>query len=167
MNIMNLFDDSNLNPYDYGKRYKGLDKEIASHFAAKEIGFHLEILAPGCFSAPYHYHEKEEELVIVLKGEAMLRENNKYRKIKEGDLIFFPVGEEAPHQLYNHSEADFRYFVLSSKCPEDKCHYPDSRKTLERKTRAILQDGNPVDYWKDEEDPALHWPAEALAGKEA
>ena len=164
---MNLFDDSNLSPYDYGKRYKGMDKEIASVFGSKEIGFHLEVLAPACFSAPYHYHEKEEELVIVLKGEAMLREKNKYRKVKEGDLIFFPVGAETPHQLYNHSSGDFRYFVLSSKHGEDKCFYPDSRKTLDRKLKTVTQDGNAVDYWKDEEDPALHWPPHALAGKEA
>ncbi len=166
MNIMNLLDDSNLNPYDYGKRYKGMDKEIASNFAAKDIGFHLEILAPGCFSAPYHFHEKEEELVIVLQGEAMLRENNKFRKVKEGDLIFFPTGKETPHQLYNHSSGDFRYFVLSSKSPEDICVYPDSRKILDRKLKVVTQDGNPVDYWKDEEDPAIHWPASALAGKD-
>lgn len=163
---MNLLDDEGLNSYNYGARYKGLDKEIASYFPANAIGFHLEVLAPQCFSAPYHWHEKEEELVIVLKGEAMLRENNKFRKVKEGDLIFFGTGE-TPHQLYNHSKTDFRYFVLSSKASDDICHYPDSRKRLIRKDRQVLQGETPVDYWKDEEDPAIHWPAYALEGKDA
>lgn len=165
MHILNLMKKNGFSPYDFGKRFQGLDKEVASNFGANHIGFHLEILNPGCFSSPYHYHEKEEELVIALEGEAILRQNNQFSKIKAMDLIFFPTGSEFVHQIYNYSDKPFHYFVLSSKDREDVCHYPDSNKTLIKKTRSTTQNGIEVDYWKDEIDPSLHWPAHVLRGE--
>lgn len=165
MQILNINETSDFLPYDFGKRFTGLDKEVASLFKAQHLGFHLEILNPKCFSSPYHYHEKEEELVIVIKGEAILRQNNKFKKIKAMDLIFFPTGPEFVHQIYNHSEELLQYFVLSNKASDDICYYPDSNKKLERNKRLVTQNGVEVDYWKDEEDPAIHWPSHILNGE--
>lgn len=144
--------------YEFSDRFKGFDKEVASLFGAKHIGFHLEILNPGCFSSPYHYHTDEEELVIILEGEATLRQNDKFRKIYQNDLVFFPVGPEYVHQIYNHSDKPFRYFVLSNKSQNDFCFYPDSNKKLDRKKRIVTQNDVEVDYWKDELDPSIYWP---------
>lgn len=164
MFITNLNETTGFKSYDFGKRFSGLDKEISSNFPANFLGFHLEILAPGCFSSPYHYHEQEEELVIALEGEAILRQNNNFSKIKSMDLIFFPTGKDFVHQIYNHTDRSFKYFVLSSKSKEDVCHYPDSQKTLDRKNRLVTQNGVEVDYWKDELDPSIHWPEHILKG---
>lgn len=162
---MNIENTEGFSPYEFGKRFTGQDKEVASHFNAQHLGFHLEILNPKCFSSPYHYHEKEVELVIVIKGEAIVRQNNQFKKIKAMDLIFFPTGLNYVHQIYNHSEEPLQYFVLSNKAPDDVCHYPDSNKKLEKNKRLITQNGVEVDYWKDEEDPAIHWPRHILNGE--
>jgi uncharacterized cupin superfamily protein len=165
MQIINIKDTEGFSPYDFGKRFSGLDKEVASVFKAQHLGFHLEILNPGCFSCPYHYHEKEEELVIVIEGEAIIRQNDRFLKIKKMDLIFFPTGPEHVHQIYNHTEKPFHYFVLSNRAVDDVCHYPDSHKKLVRNPRSMTQNGIEVDYWKDEEDPSQHWPEYALKGE--
>lgn len=165
MNIMNLKDMTGYTGYEFGEKYQGADKEVAKIFGAQNLGFHLEVLNPGCFSCPYHYHEKEEELVIVLKGEAILRQNDSFKKIKEMDLIYFSTGSNFIHQIYNHTNSPFQYFVLSTKSEEDICHYPDSNKTMIRKNRLITQKDKEVDYWKDEEDPSIHWPENVLKGE--
>jgi gentisate 1,2-dioxygenase len=48
----------------------------------------METLPPGSFSCPYHLHHHEEELFIAFKGSAMVRQDNEFFEIKEGDLIF-------------------------------------------------------------------------------
>lgn len=158
MNIINLDSTDGFSPYEFSPRFHGFDKEVAKNFSAKLLGFHLEILDPGCFSSPYHYHEQEEELVIVLEGEATLRQNNQFRKIFAHDLVFFPTGPEFVHQIYNHSQKPFRYFVLSNKSKSDICHYLDSNKKLIVNSGKVeSENGNAVDYWKDELDPTIYW----------
>jgi len=68
---------------------------------------------PKTFACPYHYHEKEEELMIVLEGEAIVRKNGEFRKVKAGDLVYYETGPASVHQLYNHTDQPFQFFVLS------------------------------------------------------
>lgn len=165
MDVMNLFENSNLVSEDYGAKFKGSYKEIATVFGAKRLGFLLCTLDPKTFSCPYHWHTEEEELVIILEGEAMLRKNGEFRKVKAGDLIYHGTGPTTAHHMYNHSEIPLRYFVLSTQFPQESCHYPDSRKVLVRTPRSVTQDGIEVDYLKDESDPSVYWPESALRGE--
>ncbi len=164
MNILNLLDKNELKEWSHGSNFGGSEKEIGSVFGAKNIGFHLEVLNPKAFSCPYHFHELEEELVYVIEGEAIVRKNNEYRKVKAGDLIYYETGPKSAHHIYNHTDKAFKFLALSTKFPQEKCFYPDSQKEMNRKDRTVTQNGVSVDYWKDEEDPSLHWPAHALRG---
>lgn len=167
MHILNLFAKEGFKEFSFGQKYTGQEKEISSLFGAKNIGFHLEVMDPRTFSCPYHYHEQEEELMVVIEGEAVVRRNGEFRKVKPGDLVFYETGPQSAHQIYNHTDKPFRYFVLSSKSIDETCHYPDSQKKLERKgqTRSLTQNGVAADYFKDEEDPAIYWPEYALLGQ--
>lgn len=162
MNILSLFDKSGFEFSEHGERYRFSNKEISKLFKTQGLGFHLEILHAKTFSCPYHYHEKEEELAIVIEGEAILRSNGAFRKLVPGDLVYFSTGPESVHQIYNHTGNDFKFFALSTKIPDEKCYYPDSNKILDRKARTITQNGAPADYWKDEEDPSKYWPIDML-----
>jgi uncharacterized cupin superfamily protein len=164
MNILNIFDKIGYEFAEHGEQYRFSNKEVSKLFNTKNLGFHLEILHPQTFSCPYHYHEKEEELAIVIEGEAILRANGNFLKIVPGDLIYFSTGPESVHQIYNHTSKDFKFFALSTKIPDESCYYPDSNKILNRKDRILSQNGVRVDYWKDEEDPRQYWPANALNG---
>jgi uncharacterized cupin superfamily protein len=164
MEIINIFDNSKLLKSSYGPKYNGSEQEIATLLGTRNIGFHLEALNPKTFSCPYHYHTEEEELFIALEGEAVFRKNNEFRKIKAGDLIYCEVGPSSAHQIYNHTELPFKYFVLSTKIINEQCYYPDSKKIMEKTTRLITQNGVKADYFKNEEDPSIYWPPNALAG---
>lgn len=129
---------------------------------AKKLGFHAEILPPGAFSCPYHFHHSEEELFLVLEGEATLRQNNEFRRVTRGDLIFFPNSPEGAHQFYNHSDKPFRFLALSTMDHFEVCEYPDSKKINVSKVKKVFQGVSSVDYWHGEENPRSFWPKEYL-----
>lgn len=147
------------NQANYHKKYL----EISEVFGAQKLGFHLSVIEPKNFSFPYHYHMAEEELFLVLEGEATLRCNNQFGRVVAGDLFYYGTGPESAHHLYNHTDKPFKMLAMSLNDPEgDQCFYPDSKK--QTSPQGILQNGQIVSYFKDEEDPARYWPAEILAG---
>lgn len=164
MHIINLFDPTGFKDANYGPKYTGAEKDLGSVFGSINLGFHLEIMNPKTFSCPYHYHTQEEELVLVVEGEAVARCGGEFRKVKAGDLIYYGVGPSSVHHMYNHTDKAFKFFVLSTRFPEEFCHYPDSKKMLDRKQRLITQNGVKAEYFKDEEDPSIYWPEHALRG---
>lgn len=164
MHIFNLLGDLNLEAISFGARFSGAELNMSALVDAKNLGFHLEVLDPQTFSAPYHWHEKEEELCIVIEGEAILRKNNAFKRVQSGDIIYHGIGPESAHHMFNHTNMPFKFFALSTRFPDEICGYPDSKKVLDKKTRRVTQSGIEVDYWKDEMDPAKYWPAEALHG---
>ena len=110
-----------------GTRYAGSYTGLAAD-QARELGFNVSILEPGCFSCPYHFHHAEEELFLVLQGEATLRTPEGFRVMKAGELAFFPTGPGGSHQFYNHTDEPCRVFGLSNKSKVEVCEYPDSEK---------------------------------------
>ena len=164
MNIVNLRNADTPEKFDDQPNYFGSMLGLSKMFGAQKLGFHLEVLDPKNFSCPYHYHEQEEELFVVIEGEAIVRCNGEYRKITAGDLVFYPVGADHVHAMYNHTDKPFRFLALSNVSTErDVCHYPDSGKLTTE--RGIEQNGEVVPYFMDEEDPAKYWSEQALRGE--
>ena len=160
--IVNILDQSQLNfeKFEQGK-YSCSSAEISSLWKTQKLGFHMQILDPKKFSCPYHLHHHEEELFLVFKGSAMVRQNDEFFKISEGDLILFKVG--IAHQFYNHTENPFIFLALSNKEPNDVCEFPDSNKKWNRQEKKLFQNGVELDnYWKDEENPEKYWPVEIV-----
>lgn len=133
-----------------------------SEMGAKKLGFNVSTIPPKQFSCPYHNHTEEEEIFIVLEGKAILRQQNEFKEVTEGDLIFFATGPEGTHQFYNHTDKPCVMFALSNKDKEDVCEYPDSRKVNIRKLKQLTQDGKAVDYYHDEYSPEKFWPSETI-----
>lgn len=161
--IISLSDQANefKDRWDHGPHYGGSELQLAKAWGAQFLGFHLETVDPGKFSCPYHLHTQEEELFVVVRGHAVLRQDGEFRRLKAGDLVFFPVN--SLHHFYNPGPEPFVFLGLSNNSKEDSCRYPDSRKTLQKSPRKIYQDGREVeDYWLGEENPRDFWPAEWL-----
>lgn len=78
-------------------------------------------------------------------------------------MIFYNVGPESVHNMYNHTDKVFKYLAISNNSDTDACEYPDSKKI--NKSGVITQNGQVVNYFKDEENPAQYWPEHALRGE--
>ena len=159
-NIINL-EKVELKPGGMGQSYQWLSSEsISKAVGAKKLGFHLEVLLPGKYSCPYHFHHAEEELFWILEGKAMLRQSDQFREVGPGDLIFFQTGPEGAHQFFNHTDKPFRFFALSTMEELEVCEYPDSKKINVSRIKKVFLKEQAVEYMEGEDNPGRFWPKE-------
>lgn len=90
-----------------------------SDFGASHV-----VLKPGAASSQRHWHEDEDELVVMLAGEAVLVEETGRVPMRPGDMATFAKGEPNGHQLINESDADCVFVAIGRPSASD-CHYPD------------------------------------------
>jgi uncharacterized cupin superfamily protein len=110
-------------------------------------------LQPGQKSFPYHAHHANEEFLVVLDGEVILRDPAGEHALTRGDARVFERGLEGGHQLRNDADVPARVLMASTRNAPDVVDYPDSGKagfqgpTLER---GIFKRESAVDYWTGE-----------------
>jgi uncharacterized cupin superfamily protein len=90
----------------------------------KEYGVSHVVLKPGGWSSQRHWHEGEDEFVVMLSGEAVLVDDAGEHAMRAGDCAAFPAGEANGHALQNRSDADC-VFVAVGRPGGSDCHYPD------------------------------------------
>jgi quercetin dioxygenase-like cupin family protein len=83
---------------------------------AKELGGFLVIIPPGG-EMPYHYHEKRESLILLIKGEATETVEGKAHPVKAGEILFIRAGEK--HKIVNRSDKDLRYLEFFTPIDQD------------------------------------------------
>jgi uncharacterized cupin superfamily protein len=66
----------------------------------------------------------EDELVVMIAGEAVLIDDAGETAMRPGDVAAFPKGDGNGHVLVNRSDAAC-VFVAIGRPTETDCHYPD------------------------------------------
>ena len=69
-------------------------------------------LKPGAWSSHRHWHNGEDEFLIMLEGEATLVEDDGATRLRPGDCAAWPKGSTNGHHLRNESESDCRFIVV-------------------------------------------------------
>jgi uncharacterized cupin superfamily protein len=90
-----------------------------------QFGAHIETLPPGSRSSFRHWHETEDEMVLVLDGEVVLIEDSE-TLLRAGEAACWPAGLAVGHCLENRSGRDCRYLVVGTRATNDIIHYPDN-----------------------------------------
>jgi len=99
-------------------------RRIAPATGLTDFGIaHVE-LDPGGISSQRHWHEEEDEFVVMLDGEAMLIEDEGETVMRPGDCAVFPKGVANGHHFVNRSDRRCA-FLAFGKPPVGTCHYPD------------------------------------------
>jgi uncharacterized cupin superfamily protein len=93
-------------------------------------------LQPGGISSQRHWHEEEDEFVVMLSGEAVLVENDGETVMRAGDCAVFPKGVPNGHHLVNRSGEDCLFIAVGKPAAGD-CHYPDINLLLDGATMAF------------------------------
>lgn len=103
------------------------------------------ILEPGAFSSQRHWHRGQDELVVMLAGEAVLIDDSGETTASAGDILAFPAGEENGHRLHNRSAMPCVFVAISAGSAEaDSGVYSDIDMVFGPEGYA-RKDGTPYD----------------------
>lgn len=89
-----------------------------------QFGAFVEELPPGSRSGQRHWHEDEDEMIVMLSGQLVLVEDSETR-LFPGDAAVWPAGHPVGHRLDNRSDAPARYLVIGTRAVTDRIHYTD------------------------------------------
>lgn len=79
-----------------------------SDFTASHV-----VLEPGAWSSQRHWHDDEDELLVMLSGEAVLVEDAGRTILRPGDIAVWPKGVADGHHLINDSSAECVFLVIA------------------------------------------------------
>ncbi len=94
-----------------------------------QYGAYLETLQPGGNSSDRHWHEKEDEFIYVVSGEATVEDDGEH-VLHPGDVACWPAGVPIAHQIVNRSQTPCSYLIVGTRVTHDVCHYPESGRVL-------------------------------------
>ena len=101
-------------------------RRLAPSSGLTKMGASHVVLKPGAWSSQRHWHAEEDELLVMLAGEAVLVEDDGETIVRPGDICAWPAGERNGHHLQNRSEADCSLLAISAGDSEsDHGEYPD------------------------------------------
>ena len=78
------------------------------------MGASYVVLNPGAWSSQRHWHDDEDELVIVLSGECVLVEDGGRTVLKAGDIAAWPMGNTNGHHMINESTEDCVFVAIGA-----------------------------------------------------
>ena len=117
-------------------------KRLAPAAGLEDFGASHVTLEPGGISSQRHWHEGEDELVVMLEGEAVLIEDGGETVLRAGDVAAFAKGVPDGHHLVNRSDAPC-VFVAVGRVAVTDCHYPDVDMHLDAASgRFMRKDGS-------------------------
>ncbi|WP_395004013.1 cupin domain-containing protein [Cypionkella sp.] len=89
-----------------------------------QFGAHLERLPAGSGSSFRHWHEAEDEMLLLLAGTPTLIENQE-TVLAPGAVLCWPAGSPIGHRLENRGQTEALYLTLGTRLERDVIHYPD------------------------------------------
>jgi uncharacterized cupin superfamily protein len=109
-----------------------------------DLGAAHVVLKPGAWSSQRHWHAEEDELVVILSGEAVLVEDDGETVMRPGDIAAWAKGVRNGHVLQNRSNADCVMLALSAgDSDKDWGEYSDIDMKFDRVGPYTHKDGTP------------------------
>jgi uncharacterized cupin superfamily protein len=97
------------------------DREVAGRWYRRlapaaglgDFGVSHVVLNPGAWSSQRHWHNGEDEFLVMIEGEAVLVEDEGRTILRPGDCAAWPKGSTNGHHLRNESDKDCAFIVMS------------------------------------------------------
>jgi uncharacterized cupin superfamily protein len=100
-------------------------KRLGEAAGLTQFGANLVRVEPGAWSSLRHWHELEDEFLIMVSGELVLIEDGGETVMRAGDCAAFPHDSGNGHHLVNRSTTDGVFLVVGKDQPNERCHYSD------------------------------------------
>ena len=96
------------------------DREVAGRWYRRlapatgltDFGASHVTLKPGAWSSQRHWHDGEDEFLVMISGEAVLVEDDGRTTLRPGDCAAWPKGSTNGHHLINESAANAVFVVI-------------------------------------------------------
>lgn len=98
---------------------------VTRQFDLTQYGVNRVELPPGGWSANRHWHDTNDETVIVISGELVLVSDVGEEVLRAGDCVCFKAGVENAHHLQNRSAEPAVYFDIGGRDAYDVSTFPD------------------------------------------
>ena len=108
------------------------------------MGASQVVLKPGAWSSQRHWHRGEDELLVMLAGEAVLVEDAGRTVLRPGDVCAWPADVDNGHHLINESDADCVFIAISAG-PDGGGSYPDIDMVWDDQGTYRHKDGTPYE----------------------
>ena len=99
-------------------------RRLAPAAGLTDFGASHVVLEPGGVSSQRHWHEGEDEFLVMLDGEAVLIEDEGETVMHPGDCAAWAKGVANGHRLVNRSVEPCTFIAIGKPATTD-CHYPD------------------------------------------
>ena len=112
-------------PYDQAVQGRWV-RRLAGPAGLSEMGASHVVLKPGAWTSQRHWHALEDELLVMLSGEAVLVEDDGETVLRAGDIAAWAKGVRNGHTIQNRSDADCSLIAISAgDSANDHGEYPD------------------------------------------
>jgi uncharacterized cupin superfamily protein len=123
---------STIYPPPYDQEVKGRTSiRLGDAGGLTQFGANLVILQAGAKASMRHWHEVEDEFLMVTEGELTLVEDGATTLMRPGDCAAFRAGVPNAHRMVNNSDREGRFLVIGTRgIGAETCHYPDTGLTV-------------------------------------
>ena len=126
------------------------DKDVAGRWYRRlapatgltDFGASHVVLKPGAWSSQRHWHDGEDEFLVMLSGEAVLVEDDGRSVLRSGDIAAWPKGTGVGHHLINESDSDCSFVVVGGGTNRGG-GYSDIDMMFTADNRYVHKDGSP------------------------
>jgi len=89
-------------------------RKVAEAGGLTELGARHVVLRPGAWSSQRHWHDGEDELLVMLTGSAILVEDDGETEMGPGDIAVWPKGVSNGHHLINRGTEPCSFVCVSA-----------------------------------------------------
>lgn len=133
-------------PEPYASMVKGRTSlRLGDAGGLTQFGANLVILQPGALSSLRHWHQNEDEFVMVTEGECTLVQDEGEFVMRPGDCAAFPAGSTNGHHFINRTGQVAKFLVVGTKAATEVATYSDVDLRVEMgggKARFTYKDGS-------------------------
>ena len=98
-------------PFDEAVRGRWY-RRLAPITGLTDFGVSHVVLKPGAWSSQRHWHNGEDEFLVMVEGEAVLVEDDGRTILRPGDCAAWPKDSTNGHHLINESDCDCAFVVV-------------------------------------------------------
>jgi len=90
-----------------------------------QFGANIVILAPGAKSSLRHWHQEQDEFVMITQGSCTLIDDDGAHEMTVGDCATFKAGDPNGHHFVNETDTEARFLVVGTRTETETGWYSD------------------------------------------